>query len=151
MVYHISQIFKVSSSGGGGSPPPAAAGANRRLGARGVVARPVDVVKVDHVETNVNRSRGGRGAEPATSRSSGMDTRAPPIASRTQERCQQHQQQQQQQQKKEEVTLPPLTSYPVQQRHKTKFAPTPSNWRNSAGQNPGLLGQQEVQRRRPYK
>ncbi|XP_031785459.1 ankycorbin isoform X2 [Nasonia vitripennis] len=83
-----------------------------------------------------------------------MDTRAPPIASRTQERCQQHQQQQQQQQqqqKKEEVTLPPLTSYPVQQRHKTKFAPTPSNWRNSAGQNPGLLRQQEVQRRRPYK
>ncbi|KAJ8670153.1 hypothetical protein QAD02_001412 [Eretmocerus hayati] len=72
-----------------------------------------------------------------------MDTRAPPICPRQQDnRCQQSNKSKQQ-----EVTLPPLDPFPTSQRQRNKQ----SGWRSSSAAPPGLLRQQEIQRRRPYR
>uniref|UniRef100_A0ABD2WQY2 Uncharacterized protein n=1 Tax=Trichogramma kaykai TaxID=54128 RepID=A0ABD2WQY2_9HYME len=91
-----------------------------------------------------------------------MDARAPPIIGSTRSTTQE-----QSYQRKsgagggrttsldEGVTLPPLPTQPRSSGQRTKFAPVP-NWRSTGGSAansapPGIVKQQDLQRRRPYK
>ncbi|XP_011503622.1 PREDICTED: inversin [Ceratosolen solmsi marchali] len=92
-----------------------------------------------------------------------MDTKVPPIASRTHDRCQEqyYQQQQQQQQQlhkkslllqqeqEKQVTLPPLPAFSAQRHRAIKFSLS-SNWRNGVT-TPKVHNQQDIQRCQPYK